>query len=210
MTMEPETYLYLDDYFHLEGFAYRILPVRADPKDGQPGDVNTDLMYDHVMNRFKWGNMNDPRVNLDEQNQRMIMNFRNMFGRLANYLILENKTDSARKVLDRCLEVMPVGRGRVNFFLLPLAEGYYKIHETKKGNLISEAVYKAMQEDLSYMFSFPRADLKTMDTALQEDLMTLNQIYKITTDCNERALAKKSYDCFQKYYQEYMNKVYTE
>ncbi|HTX88406.1 MAG TPA: DUF2723 domain-containing protein [Bacteroidales bacterium] len=207
MTMEPSTYIYLGDYFHLEGMAFRLLPSKADSKDGQPGDVNTTDMYDHVMNKFYWGNMQDPHVYIDEQNQRMVMNYRNMFGRLAYYLILENKKDSARRVLDRCLEVMPIELGRINFFLLPILDGYYKVGETAKAGRVGEAIYRAMEQDLAYLFSFRGKDLKANDLSLQEDLMTMNQMSKIATENHAGVLAQKSDELFQKYYQEYINRV---
>ena len=209
MTMGPEAYIGLDKYFHLEGLAFRVLPSRAVSKDGQPGDINTALMYDHVMNKFQWRSMDDPRVNLDDQGQRMIMNFRNMFGRLADYLIMEGKTDSAVRVLDRCLEVMPLERSVKNFFLLPLAESYFKARQPEKARRICEAVYTAISEDLAYLFSFPPKELKNMDMNLQEAIMTMQQLQKVTEGYNQEDLAGKAKAVYDQYYQVYVDKVYT-
>ena len=165
-------------------------------------------MYDHIMNKFYFKSMNDPHVYLDENNMRMVMNFRNAFGRLASYLIREGKKDSAQRVLDRCMEVMPGSTVPYNFFVLPLADGYYKTGETKKGDEIVEKLYTLTSEDLAWLFSFPDADLKESDMELQQDLMTMQRLSAMVKENKRDALAQKSEACFDQYYQIYMSKVY--
>jgi len=55
MTTGGEAYIGLEKYFHLEGLAYRLLPVKANTIEGQTGEVNTGVMYNNLMNRFTWG-----------------------------------------------------------------------------------------------------------------------------------------------------------
>ena len=55
----------------------------AKSNDGQTGEIATDIMYDNLINKFKWGNMQDPSIYLDETNMRMTMNFRNNFSTLC-------------------------------------------------------------------------------------------------------------------------------
>ncbi len=208
MTMGPESYIGLDKYFHLEGVAFRVLPVLAKSHDEQPGEINSDIMYDNMMNKFTFGNMRDPKVYMDENNLRIAMNLRNAFGRLANCLILEGKKDSARRVLDRCMEVMPGNSIPMNFFVIPIAEGYYKIEETKKGDQIAESVYTLINDDLAWLFSFPDDDLKDSDLDLQQDIMTMQRLSVVTKNNNREMLAQKSEASLEKYYQLYMTKVY--
>ena len=88
-----KAYFYLDEYFQLEGLAYRFVPIK-NPKAGQNaefGRVQTDVMYDNMMNKFAWDNMNDPGLYLDETNRRLSYNFRNIFGRLGSALAMEGK-----------------------------------------------------------------------------------------------------------------------
>jgi len=55
------------------------------------GQVNSKLMYQNVMENFKWGNMERPDVYIDENNSRMMMNIRNTFNRLAETLVQEGQ-----------------------------------------------------------------------------------------------------------------------
>ncbi|HXH19041.1 MAG TPA: DUF2723 domain-containing protein, partial [Chitinophagales bacterium] len=55
VSVAPESYLGFQNYFQLEGLAYRIVPVEKKDRSGQGGFVGTDIMYNNVMNKFKWG-----------------------------------------------------------------------------------------------------------------------------------------------------------
>jgi hypothetical protein len=136
------------------------------------------------------------------------MNFRNAFGRLADELIREGKQDSARKVLDRCMEVMPDKVVPMNFFMTSIIEGYYKLGDTIKANALTKRLFTLFDGDLGYLFSFPDSDLKSFDISLQEGLMTIDKLQAITNQYKQETLYKKIEPDFQKYYQLYLEKVY--
>lgn len=126
VTVGSESYLNLEDYFQLEGLAYRLVPIKTAPApDGQTGRVNTNGMFDNMVNKFLWGNMADSNVYLDQNNLNMTMNLRNNFSRLAETMLNEGKRDSALIVLDRCLEVMPNKTVPYNLMMLRIADLYF-------------------------------------------------------------------------------------
>ena len=125
-TVGSDNFLNLENYFQLEGLTYRIVPSAQKKSDIVPGRVETETMYKNVMTKFVWGNMNDERVYLDENNIRMTTNFRINFGRLAEDLLLEGKRDSAIKVLDKCVEVTPDKTIPYNYFMTKIGELYYR------------------------------------------------------------------------------------
>ncbi len=208
MTTGADTYIGLDKYFHLEGLAYRLLPVQAKASEGQVGEVNTDVMYDNLMNRFKWGNMNNRGVYIDETNARMVMNMRGLFGRLADALIKEGKPDSAKKVLDRCFEMMPETVVRYDFFTVPLVSAYYRAGETAKANAIAQKLTKNVTEELAYFFSFPDQDLRPMDMNIQEAVFTLQRLSVAVKEAKQEKLAAQTEAALKKYYDLYVEKVY--
>jgi hypothetical protein len=127
-TVGAENYLNLTDYFQLEGLAYRLVPIKTPTtSDAVPGRVATSLMYQNVMTKFAWGNMNNPKVYMDENNLRMTTNLRINFARLAEALIAEGKQDSAKAVLDQCVEVMPDFNVPYNYFMLRIGELYLRL-----------------------------------------------------------------------------------
>jgi len=209
-TTGADTYIGLDNYLHLEGLAYRLLPVKAVSSDQQTGQVNTDVMYDNVMNRFKWGNMNKPGVYIDEANARMIMNMRGMFGRLADALILEGKKDSARRVVERCFEIMPESVAAYDFFTVSLIDPLYRIGETAKANALASKILKNTDEKLTHMFSFPEKDLKPMDMNIQEGIFAIQRIGLAVKNANQKALIDQAEPLMKKYYDLYVEKIYQQ
>ena len=102
-TVGSDMYLGLSSYFSLVGLAYQITPT----KGGADGSVNTELMYDNMMNKFLWGGIDNPKVYLDETNRRMCRTLRMMFVRLIDSLIEEEKYDKALNALNFCMKQIP-------------------------------------------------------------------------------------------------------
>ncbi len=207
-TTGSDTYLGLEKYFQLEGLAYRLIPVKSKSQDGQIGEVNTTVAYENVMNRFKWGNVNKKGVYIDETNARMLMSMRNLYSRLAMALIQEGKTDSAKRVLDRCMEVLPADVLAFDMFVVPIAEGYYQAGETEKANDIAEKLIRAAGDELAYYFSYPDPDLKDLDVNIQQSLFTLQRLTVITKGVNQEKLNKEAETSLEKYYNLYIEKIY--
>ena len=80
------------------------------------------MMYDNFMNNFSWGNAADPSVYLDENNKRMLSNFRRIFGHLGKELLLKGDTIKALEVAHRGLEIVPAEKMPNDFFTIGLAE----------------------------------------------------------------------------------------
>ncbi len=109
VTTGGDAYMGLERYFQLEGLAYRLTPILHKESDNPnlDGGIGTDLMYDNMMNKFKWGNMDTHDIYMDENNRRMTTNLRLQFNHLAEQLIEEGRNEEALLVLNKALTVMP-------------------------------------------------------------------------------------------------------
>lgn len=224
-TVGSENYLNLEPYFQLEGLTYRIVPIRTDSKsDMVPGRVNTNIMYNNVMTKFAWGNMNKPEVYLDENNMRMTTNFRINFSRLAEELMNENKRDSAIKVLDKCLEVMPDKTIPYNYFMTKIAELYYRaagaynrqdtlmandMELTKKNELIakansiSERITQIYGDNIKYYLSLKGTKyFKLIDQDMNQALYIMQSMTSILKQTNQKEIADKTEKKFLEYAKE--------
>jgi len=153
ITVSQDNYLNLDNYFQMEGLAYRIVPFASTGDMFGSGGVNSEIMYDNMVNKFKWGGVGDPNVYLDENILRMLGNFRSTFARLAIQLINENKPDSARKALDKCMEVIPDRVVPFNVYNILLIEAYYKLGDVEKANNMAALLKKNIYQDMDYFIS---------------------------------------------------------
>ncbi|MBT3209481.1 MAG: DUF2723 domain-containing protein [Bacteroidetes bacterium] len=180
ITVGSSSYLKLEPYFQVEGLAYRLVPIKTkDSNKGKIGRMDTEIVYENMMNKFKWGGINDPRVYLDENNQRMLMNFRSNFARLALALFEEGKKEKSLEVADRCIELMPHKFVPYNYFNLQLSEVYYKLGEIEKGNEIIALLADVSEEKINYFFSLDREDASFFQDELKRDLYMMQEFVKV-------------------------------
>jgi tetratricopeptide (TPR) repeat protein len=207
ITVGRNKYLNLQDYFQLEGFAYRFVPIKSksSPQQLQYGRVASNLMYDNLMNKFKWGGMNNPDVYLDETNTRMMTNIRNTFDRLASALILEGRKDSAIAVIDRCNELVPNEIIPYEYFAMNLAESYFKAGATDKGVAMIEKAFEGFNDELSYYFSLDAKFLQTrgINEEIQRNMFYMQGIERIARTSGQADLAKKISEALQVHFQSY-------
>ncbi|MDA9228192.1 DUF2723 domain-containing protein [Flavobacteriales bacterium] len=143
ITVGRDNFMGLEKYFQLEGLAYRLVPYIANSSDGQTGEINTEIMYENLMNKFQWGGLNNSDLYFDETNTRMVMNYRNNYARLAENLFSKGDTSRAIQVIDKCLSEFPREVVNLTYFTIPIIDLYYKAGEIQKG----DALYARMIDD---------------------------------------------------------------
>jgi hypothetical protein len=149
VTTGDDAYVGLKKYFQLEGLAYRFVPIKqTDMEEAQGGRVNTEAMYDNIMNKFLWGGMDKKGVNLDENCVRMVGNLRMQMGVLAGALINEGKNKKAKAVLDKCLQVMPDENVPYDATIFTICAAYYQVNETQKANELAKKLFDIFEGDL--------------------------------------------------------------
>lgn len=173
----------LSNYLQLEGFAYRLVPIYHKPTDVLgTGRINTDIMYNNLMNKYTWGRMNEPDVFIDHNIQRtmLVLRVRNQFARLAEELALEGKKDSAIAVLDRAVEILPCNKFPHDYFLFGIIDEYYRLNQTDKANTLASDYANASTQKLKYYKSLGSSYKAAVLQDIQLNLQTLNQLSAMT------------------------------
>ena len=149
VTTGDEAYVGLKKYFQLEGLAYRFVPIKqTENEEAQGGRVNTELMYDNIVNKFLWGGLDKKGVNLDETCVRMVGNLRMQMAVLAGALINEGKNKKAKAVLDKCLTVMPDENIPYDATIFTVCAAYYQLNENKTANELARKLFEIFEGDL--------------------------------------------------------------
>jgi hypothetical protein len=189
ITVSDDAYLYLDPFFQLEGLAYRLVPIRCQTNDGQTGKVNTDIMYNNMMNKFKWGVMNADSVYSDKNYLRIAMNLRNIFARLAEALLAEGKTEQAQKVITLCMKAMPGKNIPYNYTMLPIAEVFYKLGMNNEANQLLKDIANIYEADLKYYFSIKGNLTESVESDKQKALAVFQHMTQIARMNGQEALS---------------------
>ncbi|HAH23115.1 MAG TPA: hypothetical protein DCL77_05015 [Prolixibacteraceae bacterium] len=203
ITIGRDKYLNLQDYFQLEGLAYKLVPLKTAPEGISFGKVNSKVMYKNVMETFKWGNMENPKVYIDENNARMMMNIRNTFDRLAGSLVAEGKKDQATKVLDRCVELIPNRVVPYNYFSLLMSETYFKAGQPAKAKEIINTMLTDYKEQLDYYLKMKAPMRNSVDEDIQRDLYFMREMTQIASRNEQPELLKEISAVFSNYVDRY-------
>jgi MFS family permease len=149
--------IFFTDWLQFEGLAYRFVPVKTESRAMAMGHINTTILYENVMNKFVWGNVNHPDVFLDDYNKKAtrIIQARYMFARLAEALVNEGQNKKAEEVIDKMFELFPNEKMPLTYDSFPAVEQYLRVGATEKG--IEKA--RQMAENgfamLNYYFLLP-------------------------------------------------------
>ena len=180
ITVGRDNFMGLENYFQLEGLAYRLVPYSVPSPDGQTGIVHTEKMYDRLVNQFEWGGLNNPDLYFDETNTRMVMNFRNNYSRLAEALYQKGDTTKAIETLDKCIAEFPNDVVRLSYFALPIIDLYYKLGETEKGSKVLATMIDDNLTEIKYLKEFDRGSgLKQNISITGQVLGSLGRVIQI-------------------------------
>ncbi len=163
-----QSYFWLDDYFRLEGLAYRYVPIRYPRQGNNPdfGKIATDIMYENLTEKFDLGNMGEPGVYLDETNRRVTYNLRNIYGRLAQALAQEGDKERALDVLNLAMEKMPEEKFQFDYFVFNILEGYYLAGAEDQAHDMLMLFADRLDEELAFYAQFKGKERKMVENEI--------------------------------------------
>lgn len=180
-TVPSSQYKGLEKFFIQEGLAYRVVPVKTEVSEkGEFGMIDPEVMYDNLMNKFKWGNANDPKVYLDENNRRMFSNFRRVFASLSKELIVRGDTVRALEIAKRALEIVPPEKLPNDFFSIGIAEVFYLAGKTEEANKIVNEIISYSKSYLDYVLSIKAVERYGLDYSTGINMQSLLDIYNMS------------------------------
>lgn len=189
-SINSDSYIGLKDYLQVEGLTYRLVPYKLTTADDQIGKIASAVMYENVMKKYNWGNINKKGIYLDETNLRTIETIREMFGRLATALQAEGESEKALEVCDKCLEVTPDDCIPYDQYLIPLIHVYYENKIFGKGDVIAKRLTEYSQQKLKYFQQFSGIDAAYISYEKKETTRVVEQLLLITQKYQRRNLSE--------------------
>ena len=147
-----EDYIWMKDYLQLDGFAYKLVPIKtALDKNNlyDMGRIDSEKMYELVKD-WEWGNSGNPDVYHDVETRRNSLTFRGHMARLIEKLINEEKLEKAEEIADLAMQKMPVDIFGYYVYLEPFIGAYYETEADDKARALYKEVVVKYQESLNY------------------------------------------------------------
>ncbi len=180
------------NYLQFDGYAYRLVPIYTPYESTwNIGRVDPDYTAPLLMNTFRYGNLKDESVYVDNfiQYNIGVSKSREAFARVAREYIIRNEDAKAIELLDRGLEELPVSQLRYTAAnTIPFAESYYALDMGDKGDEVMLGYINNTIEYIEYYLRFQgyQADLITplLDVKLDE----LSQSYQLIAQAQRHTL----------------------
>lgn len=199
-SLSNSNYIGLREYMQMEGLAYRLMPFKEE--GATQGFVNTDIMYDRMMNGMFWRNLDLKGVYYDENYRRFPYASRLSFFRLASALyeegIYENdssKITKAKKVAQYCLERIPDYTIPYDITTPQFVNILLKCGEMKQALSIAQTLGTRADEELNYYLK----NNTHSEMEIQTNLYILNQLATLLRAEGYIEEAKKYDSIFRKY-----------
>ena len=184
ITVGSDNHMNLTNNFLQEGLAYRITPFNNTALGRR---IDSEKMYDNLMNKFKFGGIDNPDVYLDETVHRMCDTHRRLFVQLASQLIKEGKKDKALKALDYCQKVIPASTVRHDYLFggsKEMAEDYRLLGQPMKA---AEILDQLANNSLEYITWYMSLGDSYFSNSTEE---CMRQFYILDDVCNSLAAIK--------------------
>ena len=194
-TIGQENLIGMQQYLYKEGFTYRLLPLKPDTANrDQLGKINSLVMYDNVMNRFKFGNFKTAKY-LDHESTTMFYPVMvTTFLDLAQGLIKDGHPDLALKALQKYDQVMPDLNPGLDVAdrKIFLAQTAYQLQNVVLADKFVNSVDGYIVDQLDYNYYLLQnnsGDLSTRD--VQYGVSFLNGLVGMTGENHRTELNKK-------------------
>jgi len=156
-TCQNEKLLGLNDYMQLEGLALRFLPIKSQ-SDGSisiygSGRVAPEIVYDNVMNKWKWGNFDKKELFVDDSFGAAIQSQRMAIMRAAEEFLVDGDKQKAVALTDKFFEAFPDMNFTYDPLISPLISIYVNAGETEKAKTHLRILANNMHEYVQFFES---------------------------------------------------------
>ena len=200
LTVGEDNYMNLGDNFVQEGLANRITPFTTN----KPGAKNfdTEKAYHNIMTRFKFGNLKQKGLYIDETTMRMCYTHRRLLAQTALQLIAEHKNKKALDILKKADVEIPDYNVPIDYMSggLDMARGWIMAGNKQKAAEYMGKVWKTSSQYLNYYLS--------LDTNrfMQAQNDCIRQIMIMQSTCEVASMVDLK---TAKKYEDQLNKLYT-
>ncbi len=163
VTTRPEQFLVNKDYMVLEGLGLRIVPKKTPSQRGMgifgTGGMNTELAYDRIMNKFRWGNFDKIKTFVDHSYGAGVQANRFVMLRLAMELLNEGKKEKAADIIKKYFKAFPDMNFRYGAQVVPFLNVLAQTGDTEALQKHLDILIHNLEEDLEFYNSLSPEEL---------------------------------------------------
>ena len=197
----------LEEYFQLEGLAYRLVPIKSQNKSWLDyGRIDTDILYQNLVKKFVWGGANNKNVDIDYNHTRtfIVVKARLNYARLAKALSAEGKNEKAIETLDFCMNALPLDKVPYDPYTADIIEAYYDAGATAKAIEMTNAFCDYYFKRLDYFLKQKPFIISSAEFEIQTAMQYTSRIANACTANGKPEMGQEISKKLEGYYAEYI------
>ncbi len=200
LTVGEDNYMNLGDNFVQEGLANRITPFTTNKSGAK--NFDTEKAYHNIMTRFKFGNLKQKGLYIDETTMRMCYTHRRLLAQTALQLIAEYKNKKALDILKKADTEIPQYNVPIDYMSggLDMARGWVMAGNKQKAAEYLGKVWKTSSQYLTYYLSLDANRFAQAQNDCIRQIMIMQSTCEVAGMIDLKT-AKK--------YEDQLNKLYT-
>jgi hypothetical protein len=200
----------LEEYFQLEGLAFRLVPIKSQNKNWiEYGRIDSDILYENMIKKFAWGGANDPDVNIDYNHKRtiIVIKARLNHARLAKSLVAEGKNEKAIEVLDHCMNVLPLNKVTYDPYMADIIEAYFASGATEKAVEMTNAFCVYYYSILEYYLKQRPYIISSAEFEIQQAIQYTSRVANACTVNGKPELGQEITTKLEGFYADYVKVI---
>ncbi len=195
VTCQPNKMMNLRPYMQLEGLALRIVPVKSEGERVYSvigsGRVNTEKVYDNVMNKFRWGGFDKHQTYVDHSFMPSIQSHRLLMLRTASNLVEEGKDEKAANLALKYLEAFPHMNFPYDYNAMYFIDILVQTQRNEEAKPHLRLLAEHTAEQLNFYGSLSDNDLKSFEQDYQVAITSTQQIFRSAERLKDEELLKE-------------------
>lgn len=200
-TVSSDTYIGLEKYLYLEGYAHRLLPFKPDAEDkrNKMERTNSDVMYVNIMQKFNLKGFKTAAY-LDPESRRIAQTTWDLNNVLAHNLMMEGKTDKAHNIMVKSIKELPLKNYSINDTVgkFQAVQNLYQLQDIANANMLAEQTASFLEKELQYIVSLDPTQYTLHSGEIELGMSLLNELDKLTEQNKQTRLNEQIKEKYRK------------
>lgn len=182
ITSNPEKMMGLDDYTQMEGLGLRLVPVRSESDRSLyiygSGRVDADQVYDNVMNKWKWGNLNTHPTYFSSSYAAEVQAMKMVMLRAAVSFSENGQHQKAADLANKYFEVFPAVNFPYDSSIYPFIDVLIRAKDYDSAEKHVRILAETADSELVFIETLDENDFTAFQDKFQYSLRSANDILR--------------------------------
>ncbi len=202
VTCRQESLLGLGDYTQLEGLGLRLTPVKSAGEKNRygiigNGRVNTDVAYDNVINKFKWGNFDNVETYVDRSYLPSVQSHRLVMLRTCESFLRKGNKQKAADLASKFFKSFPNMNFRYDAQVVPMIRVLVASGANEEAK---KQINTLASETLDHLKFYTSLDVEELQSGYESDyayaMRTKDDMIRMAQQMKDTALENKLTEMF--------------